>query len=161
MALSPPVRNTLLALTWVPVLHYINKHFYQPYQIRGISMTPTFNPGTTTTTNDIVLVRKYNLRKPTSVDRGDIIMFRSPEDPEKLLTKRIVGMQGDTIKPRDTYPKREVIVPRSHLWVEGDNLAHSVDSNKFGCISQGLLVGKVIMVVWPLSRFGCDLQANN
>ena len=148
------VKTTLLTLSWFPVLYSFSNHVFLPYQITGSSMTPTFNAGTETTTNDIVLVRKYNLKKPDSFDRGDIILFRSPTDPEKVLTKRVVGLQGDTVKPKHPpYPRDEARVPRNHLWVEGDNTFHSVDSNNFGPISQGLVVGKVVTVIWPLSRF--------
>ncbi|EMG46338.1 Mitochondrial inner membrane protease subunit, putative [Candida maltosa Xu316] len=122
-------------------------------------MSPTFNPGTSDLTKDIVLVQKYNVKNPNSLSKGDIIMFRSPENPEKLLTKRIIGTHGDIVRPKSPpYPKSEVKIPRNHIWVEGDNSLHSVDSNKFGPISQGLVVGKVITIVWPLSRFGSDLK---
>ena len=43
-------------------------------------------------------------------------MFRSPENPEKLLTKRVVGIQGDIIRPKSPpYPKSEVKIPRNHF----------------------------------------------
>ncbi|KAG7663744.1 uncharacterized protein J8A68_002753 [[Candida] subhashii] len=153
------VKTAFITFTWFPVLYTFTNHGYQPYKISGFSMTPTFNPGTETTTNDIVIVQKFNLKKPSSLDRGDIIMFRSPSNPEKLLTKRVIGLQGDLIRPKSPpYPKPEVRIPRNHLWVEGDNGIHSIDSNTFGPISQGLVVGKVMTVIWPLNRFGCDLS---
>ncbi|KAK6457911.1 peptidase S24/S26A/S26B/S26C [Scheffersomyces xylosifermentans] len=159
MSIPSGIKTTLLTLTWFPVLYSFSSHVFSPYQISGFSMTPTFNPGTETTTKDIVLVRKYNLKKPESLKRGDVILFRSPSDPEKVLTKRVVGLQGDTVKPKHPpYPKDETRVPRNHLWVEGDNSFHSVDSNNFGSISQGLVVGKVVTVIWPLSRFGTDVS---
>ena len=122
-------------------------------------MTPTFNPGTTTTSKDIVLVQKYNIKtKESNISRGDVIMFRLPLDPEKLLTKRVVGINGDVILPTSNYPKLEVKIPRNQYWVEGDNRVHSIDSNEFGPISKGLVVGKVVMILWPLSRFGQSLE---
>lgn len=85
-------------------------------------------------------------------------MLRSPSDPEKLLAKRVIGVQGDTIIPRDPkYPKEKALIPRNHLWVEGDNQFHSIDSNNFGPVSQGLVVGKVTNVIWPILRFGSDV----
>lgn len=88
-------------------------------------------------------------------------MFRSPENPEKLLTKRVVGIQGDIIRPKSPpYPKSEVKIPRNHFWVEGDNSFHSIDSNKFGPVSQGLVIGKVVTIIWPPSRFGSELKRN-
>ncbi|KAI3402498.2 hypothetical protein KGF56_004739 [Candida oxycetoniae] len=159
MPLNKSLRTTLLTLTWLPVLYTFTNHGYQPYQIKGSSMTPAFNPGTSSTTRDIVLVQKFDIKsRNDSIAKGDIIMFRSPLDPEKLLTKRVIGVNGDHVHPRSPrYPKSEVKIPRNHLWVEGDNSFHSVDSNEFGPISKGLVVGKVVMVLWPPSRLGQDL----
>ncbi|CAK9441486.1 uncharacterized protein LODBEIA_P53540 [Lodderomyces beijingensis] len=160
MPLNKSLKTTLLTLTWLPVLYSFTSHVYQPYQIKGSSMTPTFNPGTSTTAKDIVLVQKFNIKsKPDSIAKGDIIMFRSPLDPDKLLTKRVIGVNGDRVYPKSPrYPKSEVKIPRNHLWVEGDNSFHSIDSNEFGPISKGLVVGKVVYIIWPASRWGQDLR---
>lgn len=123
-------------------------------------MAPTFNPGTESTSKDVVLVQKYNLKSPDSLERGDVIMFHSPSDPEKLMTKRVVGLQGDVIIPRNkSYPRNQALIPRNHLWVEGDNSFHSIDSNDFGPISQGLVVGKVVSIIWPFGRFNKDISS--
>lgn len=123
-------------------------------------MAPTLNPGTDTTQNDVVLIRKYNLKGPDSLKRGDVVMFHSPSDPEKLVTKRVVGLQGDVIIPRSKmYPRSQARIPRNHLWVEGDNAFHSIDSNEFGPISQALVVGKVVSIIWPFSRIGTDISS--
>lgn len=156
-SVPPHVRSALVTLTWFPVLFTALDHLYQPCQVSGFSMTPTFNPGTDSRAKDVVLVQKYSLSKPESLGRGDIVMFRSPNEPEKLLTKRIVGIQGDVILPRNPYPRDMARVPRNHLWVEGDNAFHSVDSNNFGPISQGMVVGKVVSILWPVNRIGTDL----
>lgn len=159
MSLHSHLKTALCTLTWFPVLFTTLDHVYQPCQISGSSMAPTFNPATETTTKDVVLVRKFNLKLPESLQRGDIIMFHSPSNPEKLMTKRVVGLQGDVIIPRSkAYPRAQALIPRNHLWVEGDNSFHSIDSNDFGPISQGLVVGKVISVLWPFGRFNTDIS---
>lgn len=151
--IPPSVKTTLVTLTWFPVIYTFANHLYQPCQISGISMAPTLNPGTENKTKDIALVQKFNLKKPNSLSRGDVIMFRSPQDPEKLVTKRVVGLQGDTIMTKSPpYPKPQTKVPRNHVWVEGDNAFHSIDSNNFGPVSQALVVGKVVGIMWPISR---------
>lgn len=149
------LRPVLISISWIPVVITFTDHAYQPYFIQGTSMTPTFNPNFQ---NDITLVKKYGLKKTDSFKKGDIIMFKSPTDPEKLLTKRVLGLQGDTIKCLDRYPKQTTIIPRNHLWVEGDNEFHSIDSNNFGPISQALVIGKVVGVIWPLNRIGTNLS---
>ncbi|KAK6465497.1 peptidase S24/S26A/S26B/S26C [Scheffersomyces coipomensis] len=162
MSISSGLKTTLLTLTWFPVLYSFTNHVYQPYQIEGSSMSPTFNPKLDTTSNDIVLVQKFNLKSINSLNRGDIIMFRSPNNPEKILTKRILGIQGDIINAKSPpYPKSQTKIPRNHVWVEGDNSFHSIDSNNFGPISQGLVIGKVIYILWPLNRFGHDITGTS
>lgn len=151
--LKPPI----LALTWIPVICTVANHFYQPYQVTGSSMAPTFNPATTTTAQDVVLVSKYKATE-RELQRGDIVMFNSPMNAEKVVTKRVVAIQGDVVLPRHPYPKRTVVVPRNHFWVEGDNSLHSIDLNTFGPVSQALVVGKVMWVVWPPSRIGVNMK---
>lgn len=154
----PHLKTALATLTWFPVLFTTLDHVYQPCQVSGSLMAPTFNPATEHTKKDVVLVQKYNLKLADSLQRGDVIMFHSPLDPGKLMTKRVVGVQGDIIIPRSkSYPRSQALIPRNHLWVEGDNAFHSIDSNDFGPISQGLVVGKVVSVLWPLGRFNVDI----
>lgn len=151
------LRTAAVALSWVPVAYTFASHVYMPYQIRGLSMAPALNPGTRTAARDVVLVQKYRLKEPDALGRGDVILFRSPLDPERILTKRIVALQGECVLPKSPpYPKSQVTVPRNHFWVEGDNTMHSIDSNTFGPISQGLVVGRALLVVWPPSRYGAD-----
>lgn len=153
------LRTALVTLTWFPVAYVALDHLYLPCQISGFSMSPTFNPGTDSLSKDVVLVQKYGVRRPGSLSRGDIVMFHSPTDPERLLTKRVVGVQGDTVYPRDpNYPRSQAQIPRNHLWVEGDNEFHLVDLNKFGPISQALVVGKVVAIFWPLNRLFSSLD---
>lgn len=155
----PHIKTALVTLTWFPVVFVALDHLYLPCQIHGSSMAPTFNPGTESLAKDVVLLQKHSVKRPGALSRGDIVMFRSPSDPEKLLTKRVVGVQGDTIIPRDSaYPRKQALVPRNHLWVEGDNAFHSVDLNNFGPISQALVVGKVVTVLWPFSRISSSLE---
>ncbi|EGV65623.1 hypothetical protein CANTEDRAFT_101982 [Yamadazyma tenuis ATCC 10573] len=158
MSAAVHIKTILATLTWVPVIYTFTEHVYQPYFITGRSMTPAFNPGTSTMTNDITMVQKFGLKSPDSLHRGDVILFRSPLSPEKILTKRVIAVGGDTVACTHKYPKPTARVPRNHLWVEGDNEFHSIDSNNFGPISQGLVVGKVVNVIWPPSRMGADFS---
>lgn len=155
----PYLKTIFVTISWFPVVFVFTDHVYQPCRITGRSMTPTFNPSTDSTSHDIVLIQKFKIKKAGDIQRGDIVMFRSPQEPEKLLTKRVVGIQGDKVFPKNPpYPKSEAIVPRNHIWVEGDNSFHSIDSNQFGPITQGLVLGKVVSIMWPPSRIGSDLS---
>lgn len=54
-------------------------------------MLPTLN-----FTGDVLLVEKLSplLGK---VGPGDVVLVRSPENPRKTITKRIVGVEGDIV----------------------------------------------------------------
>lgn len=60
-------------------------------QVFGPSMLPTFN-----ISGDFVLAEKISTRFG-KVGRNDIVLIRSPEDPKKIVTKRIVGIEGDNV----------------------------------------------------------------
>ncbi|KAK3102950.1 hypothetical protein FSP39_015223 [Pinctada imbricata] len=81
---------------------------------------------------------------------------RSPVNADKTLVKRIVGLEGDTVRAVNYNPKRVKQefnkIPIGHCWVEGDNRKHSLDSNDFGPIPIGLIVGKATHIVWPFNR---------
>ena len=57
---------------------------------------------------------------------------RSPMDPKYWVIKRIIATPGDIVETRPSYPERNVIVPKNHYWVEGDEAFHSKDSNTYG-----------------------------
>ena len=77
----------------------------KPYRIPSGSMLDTLRPG------DRVLVNRavYHLRDP---QRGDVIVFRYPEDPDVVFIKRVVGVPGDLLEVRD-----------GHLYVNGGRVA--------------------------------------
>jgi signal peptidase I len=62
----------------------------QPNQVRGNSMLPNFHD------RDYIFTSKitYKLKKP---ERGDVVVFRSPQNPDIEYIKRIVAVGGDSI----------------------------------------------------------------
>ena len=75
---------------------------------------------------------------------GDIVVFRSPTSPKTLLCKRVEAIAGDSV--RHGFISHQV-VPRGHLWLEGDNTNHSTDSRQFGAIPIGLVLGRAVLKV--------------
>ena len=45
-----------------------------------------------------------------------------------------------------------IVIPKGHCWVEGDNQETSVDSRRYGPVSNGLIFGKVKWVIYPFHR---------
>jgi signal peptidase I len=141
----------------------------QTFYIPSASMQPTLMIG------DRILVDKlsYHLH---GVHRGDIVVFGKPpgEDagPEvKDLVKRVIGLPGDTVssvaghvdingkllpepwlvKGTVTTGIQEQTIPPGKYWVMGDNRSDSQDSRFFGPIPKSLIVGRVVMKIWPVT----------
>jgi nickel-type superoxide dismutase maturation protease len=91
--------------------------------VRGPSMTPALRDG------DQVLVR-YGA--PVRV--GDVVLARRPDRPELIMVKRAHRELPDG------------------WWVLGDNPYGSDDSRLFGVVPAGLVLGRVVLRVWPPGR---------
>ncbi|KAF2245261.1 LexA/Signal peptidase, partial [Trematosphaeria pertusa] len=72
-------------------------------------------------------------------------------DTEIVRGRRVEGWDGLGVRDEDAVGGEEVevgkvVVPRGHVWVEGDNWRRSYDSCDFGPVSLGLVDGKAVMV---------------
>lgn len=123
--------------------------------VTDVSMTPTLSQGRFLWINKGL----YRWRSPA---RGDLVVFRPPNEPRWLYIKRVVGLPGETIslqagrlyvngqpvpepyaieEPWLTLPP--VSVPVGFVFVLGDNRGQSEDSRHFGPVSIRNLIGKV------------------
>ncbi|KXJ20170.1 mitochondrial inner membrane protease subunit 2 [Exaiptasia diaphana] len=118
--------------------------------IQGSSMKPCLNPDYRY--RDIVTIRRIGPGSYTRIHRGDVVSLLDPEDPSRTIIKRVIGLQGDTIKTLG-YKNKYVKIPKGHCWVEGDNHKTSFDSNTFGPVAVGLIYGKASHIVWPIRRW--------
>ncbi|KAL0352881.1 UNVERIFIED_CONTAM: hypothetical protein Sangu_0869400 [Sesamum angustifolium] len=78
-------------------LHVANTYLCSVAKLVGPSMLPTFNHGT------YVLTESITSRLGT-VGSGDAVLIRSPEEPRKVVAKRVKGVEGDVVSygPRRT-----------------------------------------------------------
>ncbi|KAF3917466.1 hypothetical protein ABW21_db0209293 [Orbilia brochopaga] len=129
--LSPAVKLTLGALSWLPVAFFFFDNVYHVSWVTGRSMYPTFLPDSNAGARDLVLLKKWNAKK--NLHRGEVVVYRTPTDPEVTAIKRIVGLEGDIVATKPPFPRSEIVVPRNHVWVEGDDI-HSHDSNHYGAV---------------------------
>lgn len=81
---------------------------------------------------------------------GDVVIARSPSDPRSRICKRVVGLPGDLLGYRNNSFRRD-FVPEGKVWLEGDNSAVSRDSRTYGPVPLGLVEGKIVWRIWPLS----------
>ena len=102
---APPPRIVEYAKSFFPVFLIVlvlRSFIVEPFRIPSNSMMPTLLTG------DFILVNKFNygIRLPVldtkiadlgAPERGDVVVFRFPEDPSTPFIKRIVGVPGDRI----------------------------------------------------------------
>ena len=126
----------------------------QPVRFSGTSMMPTYKDG------ELLM-----LDKNFTIDRGDVVAFRYPEEPTKSLIKRVLGLPGEQIEIRqgvvfidgsileEDYVSAEnnrrsadlepVVVPEGHVFVMGDNRDLSNDSRAWGPLPIESVYGEV------------------
>ena len=102
-------------------------------------------------------------------DRGEIIVFRYPLDPERRFIKRIIGLPGDEVsisqgivyingtpleEPYINTPPLydgEWTIEEGRYFVLGDNRNNSSDSQNWGSLESEDIIGKAVIVYWPLN----------
>lgn len=103
-------------------------------------------------------VYENRLISPSSLKRGDLVTYISPMDPTRVVCKRLLGLPGDVIcvDPTGVFaPSTEhVVIPKGHVWFIGDNAEMSRDSRQYGPVPMGLIRGKLIAKILPLSSAG-------
>lgn len=143
--------NTTGVVVYVCCLwHAVANHVVSFVVCEGNSMQPTIN---STPFRDIVLV-EYWSRKMRKLKRSDIVVAKQPEKPSVFICKRITAMEGDNIPSDFVIPCQYSTMPRGHLWLVGDNSSSSYDSRHYGPVPYGLVRGRVMFRIWPLSKIG-------
>ncbi|PON98576.1 Peptidase S26A, signal peptidase I [Trema orientale] len=146
------IDRTLIVAKFFGFLHVTSTYLCSSNLVLGPSMLPTLN-----LTGDVVISEHVSHRLG-KLGRGDLVLVRSPENPRKIMTKRIVGMEGDRVTffldPNFAERCRTAVVPKGHVWIQGDNIYASNDSRHFGPVPYGLIQGKVFFRVWPPDGFG-------
>ncbi|SKB76431.1 signal peptidase I [Lachnospiraceae bacterium] len=157
------VEWVIVILVAVLVSLFINNFIIVNATVPSSSMEKTIM------TNDRVIGFRlaYMSNEP---ERGDIIIFRFPDDESILYIKRIIGMPGETVDIRDgkvfidgkelDEPYLSVVtegdygpyeVPEGHYFMLGDNRNNSADSRfwKNTYLSADKIVGKAVLRYWP------------
>jgi len=135
-------------LQLVGMLHCVQEYGIDFSTTVGASMVPVFN-----SSGDVLLFERLTQRLK-GWSRGEVVVATSPKDPDARICKRILGLPGDRVKVLAVGEEKEVLVPRGHVWLEGDNKAASHDSRHYGPVPVGLLQGKVRLKLWPPLEIG-------
>jgi signal peptidase I len=141
---------------------------YQPVRVEGTSMLPRLED------RDRLFINKFVYRI-SSIERGDVVVFHYPRDPEKSYIKRIIALPGDRLRidhgrvylngnlqvesyvPEtfaDSRSMAEMVVPDDSYFVMGDHRSISSDSREFGPVDRSLIYGKAVFVYWPTRDAG-------
>ncbi len=156
--------ETLQTIILAVVLYFLIDSVIARVRVENISMLPTLQPG------EFILVNKMAY-KLGSLHTGDIVIFHFPQDPSQDYIKRVIGIPGDTVTVQggkvfvnnrqlnETYISAAPqytgswTVPADQLFVLGDNRNQSSDSHSWGFVPLSNLVGRALVVYWPLNDF--------
>lgn len=182
------IRETIEAVVVAFLIALVIRTFViQAFKIPSGSMIPTLLVG------DHILVNKFLLGTPVDIpftnitlfrmpglrkaQRGDVIVFKYPEDPKRDFIKRVIGVGGDVVMAKDKnvyvndrrliepytqhvdeevkpgqFDKRDnfgpVVVPKGAVFVMGDNRDQSYDSRFWGFVPDSEIKGKAVIIYW-------------
>lgn len=159
------VRDVVETLLLAFIIFLVVNALTGRYQVRGSSMEPTLESG------QYLIVGKvrYWLGDP---QRGDIVVFEPPNGAVEDYIKRVVGLPGERIEAHDgaiwingyrlEEPYLTTGIPYNGAWelgpeeyfVLGDNRPNSSDSQNWGPLPEGNIVGKAWLCYWPPQHWG-------
>ncbi len=140
----------------------VNKLAYAQFDLGMFDFLPFFDAGEDST--------RHLFGGP---DRGDVIVFQSPQDAKRDFIKRVIGVPGDTVEIRDgvvlvndeplmePYISGQTNCPcgpwtldEHEYFVLGDHRNNSSDSRAFGTVPEKNIIGKAWLSYWPPSEAG-------
>lgn len=149
----------------VPIRYFL----FQPFFVKGESMAPNFSDG------DYLIVDEISSYF-NGPQRGEVIVFRFPDNPSQRFIKRVIGLPGETIEINDskiTISKNEeskildespylassvktkgvlkITLKNNEYFVMGDNRNFSFDSRSFGPVPKDKIIGRVFLRAWPFA----------
>ncbi len=145
----------------------------QPFSVKGDSMEKTFS------NRNYLIIDQISYRF-ADIERGDVIVFRFPRNPQEFYIKRVIGLPGETVKIEngsvsvcnDVHPdcfeldesylsdhertpgSKEIVAGENSYVVLGDNRNASSDSRSWGELPRNYAIGKVLLRAWPFNQFG-------
>ena len=153
----------------IPIRYFL----IQPFYVKGASMEPNFHDHEYLIIDEIT----YRFKDP---QRGDIIVFRYPRDPQEFFIKRIIALPGEKIQIKNgkvtiyneiysegveldefyleegikTYSMNDevIAVDENEYYVLGDNRNSSKDSRSFGAVNESFVTGRVLLRGWPFNK---------
>jgi signal peptidase I len=162
------VKFTLLAII---IVYPIKTFVVKPFIVSGASMDPTYQDGQYLIVDEI----SYRFKNP---ERGEVVVFRPPRDPNKFFIKRIIGLPNETISINkgsvtitssgktfeltepyiasnlESHENSTRTLKEDEYFVMGDNRQFSSDSRIWGPISKDVIEGRALVRLLPPTKFG-------
>ncbi len=151
----------------VAIVLLIRTFLLQPFFVKGESMLPNFSSG------DYLIVDEITPRL-SGFERGEVIVFRSPNSPSVFFIKRIIGLPEERVVIKDgkifIYNKQnstgfqleepyltenytpgsvDITLRENQYFVLGDNRKASYDSRSWGALDRSSIIGVVRLRAWP------------
>jgi len=177
--------TTILAMVIFLALQFALRN----YQVEGSSMHPTLEQGEYVLVNKLVYFHigfeglahfipymdseeNTNLFPFHPPRRGEVMIFRFPEDDTRDFVKRVVGIPGDLVEIRQgqLYVNEEaqdepyviynsvanmpgILIQKDEYFVLGDNRIASNDSRNWGPVPTENIIGRAWVTFWPANRW--------
>lgn len=132
--LKDTIIDYLLIIPTISLYLLVSEKVIVGNRSEGKSMEPTLED------SSMIIVDKF-FYKFRGLKRGDIIIAQSIVNPEMDICKRVIAFEGE-------YQNKEII-PKNHIWIEGDNKSNSFDSRHHGPIPLFLVKGRVFFSLYP------------
>jgi len=154
-------REVLITIILALIIFFVARASIQTFVILMTCMEPNFYEG------QRIVVNKagYWFGEP---DRGDVIIFESPQGQEEDFIKRVIGIPDDTvevkggavyingveldepyIKSPPNYTVEEKTIPDNSYFVLGDNRNNANDSHNGWYVPRENIKGKAWLITWP------------
>lgn len=139
----------------------------QPFLVSGASMSPSFETGHYLIVDQL----SYNFQKP---QRGEVVIFRYPQNPKKFFIKRVIGLPEETVKImgseifitneenpdgfklEESFPNTNTnlttTLSEKEYFVLGDNRPASSDSRIWGALAEDLIIGRAFLRLFPFNQ---------
>lgn len=157
--------SLLQTVAFAAVLFVVVNLITARIRVEGDSMEPSLLNGQFVVVNRLA----YVFEPP---ERGDIVVFRFPLNQDRRFIKRVIGLPGDIVQVHEghVYVNGELInepylaaepayndewrIGLDEVFVLGDNRNNSSDSQNWGALALEAIIGKAVLVYWPLDNMG-------
>ena len=134
----------------------------RPFEVKGEAMSPNHPDGQYFLANQL----------DKNMQKGKIVIFKAPPEPDKDYVKRVIGLPGDTLLLKDgnvylngnlldessylipgtkTYAGsflkdgQIITIPKDKYFMMGDNRNNSFDSRDYGFVPKDYIVGSFLL----------------